>query len=223
MRDLLVKTAWIITYFICWPITRIIRPVKISVDESLFDFEKKPAIFISNHKSPFDAWLLSSALPFRVFLKMLPIRILGKLDGYKDPFTKTLSRLGIIRLIYYIYGVVGIKSDWSFEEKTDPLVDALNHGDTVMIFPEGYLNKKKGISMFRRGVAYLYSKTTAAIIPAAINFDKIPDHTEACRVAIGHETRIPKAKISRESYNDSLYQESCEFLRRKVMSLYRFR
>jgi 1-acyl-sn-glycerol-3-phosphate acyltransferase len=151
----------------------------------------------------------------------LPIRILGTLDGFNDPLSKILAKLGIIRLVYFMYGVAGIKSAWTFEEKIAPLVDALKHGDTVLIFPEGKLGRGDTVSTFRRGVAYLYNQTMARILPAAINFN-FNGHGDRA-IVIGAPTRIPEKIIVKEDYDNSYYQESCEYLRRIVLSLYRFR
>lgn len=223
MNDFIVKIVWIITYFICWPITHVIRPTRISIAQETLNFnskKKKPLIIVANHKSMFDPWLLSSVIPFKLFIKILPIRILGSLE-FKDPIVAFLNKIGLVKFIYRIYGVAGIKPDSNFQEKLEPLVNSLKHDESVLIFPEGHFEKEKDIGDFKRGVVYLYKETLANILPTSINLNYSYHGHRATSINIGRPIKIPKKLIAEEEASDPSFKKSREFLRRKVLWLYR--
>ncbi|MCX6713467.1 MAG: lysophospholipid acyltransferase family protein [Candidatus Vogelbacteria bacterium] len=214
MQTIIVNIVWIVSYFITWPITRLIWPVKMTVDKSVTKL-KGPIIIISNHKSVFDPWLVPGAIPFRVFIKLLPIRILATKD-YSDPTCVWLEKFKLISLAHYLYGAISITKSLSFEEKTDPVVNAIKKGQSVIIFPEGGLNKEKTIGNFRRGVPYIYARTHALILPCSVNFTKA-----GTVVNVGHPLRISESIITAEDTPGSFYDNSCIFLRDAVVRLFK--
>ena len=215
MQKAIIKLTWIVSYFIIWPITRLVWPIKIVVSKSAAKI-KGPVIIISNHKSFLDPWIIASAIPFKIFLKILPIRILGGRE-YGSFFLTFLDKLKIIPLIYYIYGVIDIRKEWSFEEKTQPLIDAANHCQSVFIFPEGGLHQDDGLGLFKRGVSYIYAQSGVSILPCSVNFNQ----QFHCTVHIGPPTAIPEKIITPENRPNSFYQKSCRYLKEKVRRMYR--
>jgi len=214
IQTIITDIVWIITYFLVWPIIHWIKPVKITTDQKVYDL-KKPIVIMANHKSIFDPWIISTSLPFKTFCKLLPIRILGTKD-YSDPFLKLVGKFGIVSFIYYIYGVIGIRKAWTFEEKTEPLVQAIKHKQSAFIFPEGGLNKDEMIGNFRRGVPYIYAHTGVSILPCSIHFKR----GRKTDVNIGAPITIPHKIIDEEDKAGSFYENSCLYLKKKVEQLY---
>lgn len=216
-----IKLTWILTYFIYFPITRIFQRVKIKIEDSFYnyDFEPdRPLIIISNHKSVFDPWLISSVIPFKVFLKLLPIRVMGAVK-FSDPMASFFRKIGLVKIIYFFYGVVPFEKEWTFEQKLEPLIDCLRRGERVMIFPEGGINRQDGINPFRRGIVYLQENTDAEIFPLAIKGRK--ENDGKLSVTIGAPFKIPDEVLRSENPNDEFFTNSCEFARKKVEKLYR--
>lgn len=213
MQTLIINLNWIFTYAIV-QIAGLFKPVITTVDKNAYGI-KKPFVIMSNHKTIFDPWIIAGHIPFRTFLRLLPIRILGT-KTYTDRTCIALEKFKVISFIHYIYGVIGIKKEMSFEEKTDPLVDAIKRGQTVFLFPEGGLNKEKGVGNFRRGVPYIYARTHVPILPCSINF------TKAGRVVnFGHPIHIPESIVLAEDTPGSFYDNSCIFLRDAVVRLFK--
>jgi 1-acyl-sn-glycerol-3-phosphate acyltransferase len=215
-----VKLTWVLTYFLCFPITRIFQHVKITIDDSFFDYDfrpDRPLVIISNHKSVFDPWLISNVIPFKTFLKILPIRIMGSVT-FVDRIAHFFDKVGLVKIIYFLYGVVPFEKEWTFEQKLAPLIDCLKQGERVMIFPEGGLNRAAGIKPFRRGLIYMHKEFGMDILPIAINPKK--ETGRQTSVTIGTPFKIPAEILASENPNDEFYTKSCEFARGKVEELY---
>ena len=215
-----VKLTWILTYFIYFPITRIIQHVKITIDDSFLDYDfrpDRPLVIISNHKSVFDPWLISSVIPFKTFLKILPIRIMGSVT-FVDRIAHFFDKIGLVKIIYFFYGVVPFEKEWTFEQKLAPLIDCLKQGERVMIFPEGGLNRAVGLKPFRRGLIYLSKELEMDILPIAINPKK--ENGKRLNVIVGAPFKIPAEVLASENPSDEFYTKSCEFVKGKVEELY---
>jgi len=216
-----VKFTWILTYFIYFPITRICQHVKTTIDNSFFDYDfrpDRPLAIIANHKTIFDPWLISSVIPFQTFLKILPIRIMGSVT-FVDRIAHFFDKIGLVKIIYFFYGVIPFEKDQTFEQKLAPMIDRLKQGERVMIFPEGGLNREKGIRPFRRGLIYIHKELEMDILPIAINPKK--ESGKRTNVIIGAPFKIPAEVLASEDPNDEFYTNSCEYARKKVEELYR--
>ena len=189
MYNSFVKLVWIITYIFFWPIIRLRWKVRRIVSPDVFSAQK-PLILISNHRSIFDPWIICINLPFRTFLNLLPIRILGA-KGFVNPASRILNSLGIVSLVYFLYGVRIFREGWTFEEKLQPLVQALRDSETVMIFPEGKIQHGPELGLFHRGTAYLAERTRSSILPASIRFDRTESRRPGCYLNYGEPFMMP--------------------------------
>lgn len=213
----IIKAVNIVSYLICrFIILVIIRP-KVEIDKSVYQYNKKPGkglILICNHKNISDPWILCASLPTRVFFKIMPIRIMGALD-FSDPTASLLSKLGIVKIIYYLYGVMSFRKNWTFEEKLAPFINCVRSGGTILVFPEGRLYRERGVGQFKQGIIHIYNSAEAEILPFAINRTK-----DKIEVGVGAITTIPEELAESENPQDPFPSKQCEFLRQKVNELY---
>ena len=222
---MLVKIVNVVSYLFCQLILLVIRP-EIKIDPSILIYRKKSGqglIMISNHKSLLDPWVICASLPPKTFFSLMPVRIMGALD-FADPTANWLNKLGIVRIVYYLYGVMGFRQEWTFEEKLAPFINCLKTGGTILVFPEGRLNHDAGVAPFKRGVVHIYNAVPSDILPFAINKLENKQNKSAKKnqitVGIGAITRIPISIIQSEDHADPFPTKSCEFLRQQVVKLY---
>jgi len=176
------KTVWIITYILVWPIIRIFYKIEIDFDKSI-DTLKRPLILVSNHKTPFDAWILAGAIPFNLFVKILPIYIMGS-RKFASGGLNVLGKMGIVSLVYGTYGVISLPFTKEKQEKLRPFYKILERGESVLIFPEGKLIRTDSIGDFKEGAAMLHMHTGVPILISSIRFSRT-GFRKTCKVHFG--------------------------------------
>jgi 1-acyl-sn-glycerol-3-phosphate acyltransferase len=136
----------------------------------LFDRGPEQCLILApNHRSRLDAWLIMSALRYRHFRMLAPVRTLAT-----QTFTAPLRWFKpLIMFIYRVEGVVELppkEEGGSLPEKLQDLLDALRGGDVVAMFPEGEVWHKRSppIGEFAPGVVYLQRRSGARILPIAV-------------------------------------------------------
>ncbi|HOH11604.1 MAG TPA: 1-acyl-sn-glycerol-3-phosphate acyltransferase, partial [Candidatus Paceibacterota bacterium] len=144
-------------------------------------------------------------------------RIMGSVT-FVDRIAHFFDKIGLVKIIYFFYGVIPFEKDQTFEQKLAPMIDRLKQGERVMIFPEGRLNREKGIRPFRRGLIYIHKELEMDILPIAINPKK--ENGKRTKVIIGAPFKIPDEVLASENPNDQFYTNSCEFVRGRVEELY---
>ena len=212
----LVKIVNTVSYFIC-RLVLIIRRVKVEIDPSIFAYRKKAGqglILISNHEGIADPWIICASIPVKTFFSLMPVRIMGAFD-FADPVASFFNKLGIVKIVYYLYGVMGFRKDWTFEEKLAPFIACLKNGGTILVFPEGRLNHQPGVEIFRQGIIHIYNSARSDILPFAINKSR-----KSIWVHIGPITHIPEAVAQSEDPGDKFPSRQCEYLRQQVANLY---
>ncbi len=213
-----VKIVNLTSYFLCRLILKTKR-ARVSVDQSLFHYDtpNQPLIMISNHTSIFDSWFICASIPFKTFLKIMPIRIMGA-TNFREPTARFLDKLGIVKLVYHLYGVVSFRREWTFEEKLAPLINCLKKSSTILIFPEGHVKKDEGVDPFKRGVVYVYKATKAKILPIAIRSAR--QEGERLSTRLGPINPIPPEILASEDPTNIFYTQTCNYLRQLVLKLY---
>ena len=211
-----VKIVWIITYLVFWPIIRLAYNVKVTRDQEIY-LAKKPVAIISNHRSIVDPWILCINLPFPLFCRLLPIRIMGARD-FRHPVSQWLKKLFFIPVIYFMYGVLSIRKDWTFYQKIEQHIEALKKGESIMIFPEGSVQTSPQVSGFRRGAASILSEINVPILPISINYQKGSGFRTECHINYGAPVIIDGNLLSAEKGPE--FAAATEFLRDKILSLY---
>lgn len=106
-------------------------------------------IYFSNHTSHLDTLVVWAAMPDDIRSRIRPI-------AAKDYWNKTPLRRHIV-----INGLNGVLIDRLREQDNDPLEplrEALQNGDSLIIFPEGTRKAQPLPSPFKRGIAKLASE-----------------------------------------------------------------
>lgn len=214
---MLVKIVNIVSYCLCrFTILFIVRP-EVKIDPAVLTYRKKRdegLVMISNHKLLLDSWIICASLPAKTFFSLMPVRIMGALD-FADPVANTLQKLGVVKIIYYLYGVLGFHKEWTLEQKLGPFVSCLKSKGTILVFPEGRLVHESGVAPFKQGIVRIYQQAPSDILPFAVNKEK-----NKIKVAIGAPLRLPTSILTSEDPTDPFPTKSCEFLRQLVKKLY---
>jgi 1-acyl-sn-glycerol-3-phosphate acyltransferase len=117
---------------------------------------KAPAIIASNHPWCIDPFVAGSLLPFDRF----PIIRYVTYFRYLEP--------KIMGSILRFYGAVPCRNGVGVERALKEPRHALERGESVMIFPEGKMNREGKLHYGKPGVVYLARETGAPIIPVAL-------------------------------------------------------
>ena len=103
-------------------------------------------IYFANHQSHFDWVLIWAALPH-------DLRAITRPIAARDYWTKTPLRHWITREVFNAVYVSRERS--ADEDPLEPLVEALRHGDSLVIFPEGTRSNKGEPQAFKSGLYHL--------------------------------------------------------------------
>lgn len=217
---------WALNHIILAPVIGLFYKIKVTVDPDLFKNARRPVIIAANHKAMLDPWLLLvGAMPLSIYLKLVPITILGT-RKFNFPVPKFLNKIGVTGFIYWLYSVVTIDTaDSTPQQKIDPFIWALKRKNSILIFPEGGMERRRGVNPFRWGVIAIHQQTGVPILPCAIRpigkeltrgwrreihfnlgsliYDAIDDRDR--------ETNSPKLTYSREKLHEAiveLYEKS---------------
>jgi 1-acyl-sn-glycerol-3-phosphate acyltransferase len=164
------------------------------------------------HTSTLDPWLIMSALPFRQWRALMPVRTLAT-QTFRGPL-RWFSPL--IRLLYRAEGAVELppkEEGGTLPEKVQGLLKALRRGDVVAIFPEGGIWKKEWppIGQFAPGVVYLQRRSGAGIVPIALwTSDQYRPRTRFV-IEVGSPVHIP---------DDLDLDSAAAWLREQTLELY---
>ena len=172
----------------------------------------EPLILAPTHEHVLDPWLVLSALDYRTWRALTPVRILGTRD-----WTGWYRRLSwAIRALYRLYGVVELpprSRKATREEKLRGLFDALDRGEVVAIFPEGHvrLAGEPPVRPFETGVVLLHRRSGAPVVPIAVRLCTQGPGRQCFSVAVGDPVAIPRSLG---------VDASAEWLRERARQLY---
>lgn len=194
------KTVWIINYIILWPLLRLFYSFRISVHEKS-RLAHGPIIIAANHQGKFDPWIVAVALPFDMFLRVLPIRYMGA-TMYTSPVLNFLEKILVLPLIHSFYGVIRIGKARRKREKLRPFITALKNKDSIGIFPEGAVSNVGKIAPLKDGVALLQKETGLQILPITIRYREGKFLRRRCTIYIGNlispQKSAPVSEIKRQ-------------------------
>jgi 1-acyl-sn-glycerol-3-phosphate acyltransferase len=118
-------------------------------------------IYFANHQSHFDWVLIWAALPRDLRATTRPI-------AAKDYWTSTPFKRWLTSEVFHAVYVDRQRSD--DQDPLEPLADALGHGDSLVIFPEGTRSSKGEPQPFKSGLYHLAEQFPAVqLIPAWID------------------------------------------------------
>ncbi|MEO8122299.1 MAG: lysophospholipid acyltransferase family protein [Rhodoferax sp.] len=118
-------------------------------------------IYFANHQSHADLMMIWAALPKE-------LRVRTRAIAAKDYWTKTPFRQWLTTAVF---NVIYVARDRSAEEDPlEPLFEALNHGDSIILFPEGTRGNAEEPQPFKAGLYNLALKfPNVELVPAWIN------------------------------------------------------
>jgi 1-acyl-sn-glycerol-3-phosphate acyltransferase len=118
-------------------------------------------IYFANHQSHFDWVLIWAALPRDLRAATRPI-------AARDYWTSSKLKHWITREIFNAVYVSRTRTD--DEDPLEPLMEALRHGDSLVIFPEGTRGNKSVPAPFKTGLFHLAEAfPEVPLIPAWID------------------------------------------------------
>ena len=118
-------------------------------------------IYFANHQSHFDWVLIWAALPHELRASTRPI-------AARDYWTATPFRHWITREVFHAVYVSRQRTD--DQDPLEPLADALQSGDSLVIFPEGTRSNKGEPQPFKSGLYHLAQQfSQVQLIPTWID------------------------------------------------------
>lgn len=118
-------------------------------------------IYFANHQSHADLVLMWAALPSELRSITRPI-------AAKDYWTKTPFKQWITTAVFNAIYVDRIKT--AEQDPLEPLIDALESGDSIILFPEGTRGNQEEPQAFKSGLYNLATKFPhVVLVPAWIN------------------------------------------------------
>lgn len=187
--------------------------IEINGKEKLQDIQG-PVLFISNHIGFYDSFMFDMFV--KPFSHILPFRFMGA-KVFLSPFMATLKFIGIVDLIYLLFGVFRVTRGEGAEKSLKKAYEIIKDGGTVAMFPEGKIWRPNAvhperIGPFKWGAAILAKNTNVQVVPVALrktdNEYKFKDHM---RITIGEPFRVDRDKAP---------EKIAEEMRLKVLSLY---
>ncbi len=103
-------------------------------------------IYFANHQSHFDWVLIWASLPRELRAQTRPI-------AARDYWTASPFKHWLTREVFNAVYVSRVRSD--DEDPLEPLAEALRHGDSLVIFPEGTRGNKGDPQAFKTGLYHL--------------------------------------------------------------------
>lgn len=123
--------------------------------DSHFDQWPSTAIFIANHCSQLDINASAASIPY-------PIAYLSKASIRKVPILGLLNeRIGTV--------FIDRSNPTAAKQSLDRLLETLNRGISVIVYPEGTRSKNGELLPFKKGAFHLAAKSQSAIIPLHIH------------------------------------------------------
>jgi 1-acyl-sn-glycerol-3-phosphate acyltransferase len=199
-----------VTQFLSWPIIFILSKVFLDLNihgRNNLKIVKKPYIIVSNHISFYDSFL------FRIILGLwtthLPLRFMA-VEKFDWIILNLLQKIGIIKLVYMLYGVFTVLPGKGINENIKKPVNIIKNKGIVVIYPEGKIVTNNEIAPFKKGAAVLHRLTGSSILPVCFKKNTEKSFRKKIDIFIGPPINLI------EGMDDSSVTES---LRNTIISL----
>ncbi len=162
MRFPFPSIRFVIYHVFFLPLTLIMCRVR-TVGIERFAKVKPPVLFISNHVTDVDAALILSALPW-AWRYRIAIAMAGEILREWRMNAKVQYALGAA-----LFNVFSLPRQSGFRQSFEYAGEAVDHGFSILIFPEGTETKDGRIQPFKAGIGLLASELNLPIVPIMLH------------------------------------------------------
>jgi len=168
-----------------------------------------PLLIVSNHKFFLDSFALGAALP--ITRDLHPIRIMGEAQFFFNPWIRLLRGIGIIKLVYTIFGVFPAIRGSGLKVALKEPIKILKKKGVVFLHPEGKIIRENILGKFKRGASALALSTGVKVLPVAFKI-KPNGFRKKYYIKFGPTFTTPKYLS---------YIKGAEYMRQIVAGLYK--
>jgi len=163
----------VLLYSIVLPITRVMGWPRIVGRKHLQNMPG-PLVFICNHVTMGDHALVLLALPRRFRTRMAIAMDGEQLREWRHPAAGTPVLTRLVHLLQYVsvvvfFNVFAMPQKSGFRQSFMFAGDAMDHGFSLMVFPEGQRTKHGAMNPFMPGTGLLIQKLDAPVVPIRID------------------------------------------------------
>ncbi len=170
-----------------------------------------PLLIIANHKFFLASFAVGATLP--ITSKILPIKFMGEIKHFNDWKLNLLLRIGVIQLVYKIFGVFPVVRGQGLEIALRIPKKIIEDGGVVLMHPEGRVVHEEGVAEFKRGAPALCLTTKVRVLPMAFKLCR-RDKTWRKRyyVKFGEAFTLPEHIVTPE--------QGAEYMKNVIEKLY---
>jgi long-chain acyl-CoA synthetase len=163
----------VLLYGIVLPATRVMGSPGIRGKEHLRNV-RGPLVFICNHVTMADHAFVLLALPRRFRTRMAIAMDGEQLREWRHPAAGTSVLTRVLLLLKYVsvvffFNVFAMPQKSGFRRSFMFAGEAMDHGFSLMVFPEGRRTKHGALNPFMPGTGLLIQKLDAPVVPMRIN------------------------------------------------------
>ncbi len=166
-KQSLLRYSSAIPQFLTWPLAFVffhsLYKLSIHGRDNLKNI-RRPFMIASNHVASYDSFFFRLLLGF--WTRHLPLRFMA-VEKFNYSHLNFLTKIGVIKLVYSLFGVFVVVPGLGLEENTKTAIDIIADGGNIVIYPEGKIMKKEGLAPFKRGAAFLVQKTRVPVLPVS--------------------------------------------------------
>ena len=158
-----------------------------------------PTIFISNHVSLIDTFVILYSLPIKIRLKLTTVmsiehHFLNYFKGTGNIFRRFFEAAGFYLFICLFLNVVPLSRTHGFKQSLENIGSLIDKGWNILIFPEGAITIDGNIKEFEPGIGIIAKDIKVPIVP--IRIDGLHDILHNGILPLGHFPKIPLVKIN---------------------------
>jgi len=132
-----------------------------------------PLLIVSNHVSAYDGALILYALPARLRRSLtiaMAAEMLAEYRRFRHPDNGSFLLFGpaIRLLLLALFNVFPLPRHRNFQHSFRHAGEAMDHGFSVLVFPEGTRSPDGSLARFRPGIGLLAKETGAQVLPIAL-------------------------------------------------------
>jgi long-chain acyl-CoA synthetase len=153
------------------PLTRLLLGPRIERPQTIAS--RKPLLIVANHVTAYDVPLVLAALPARIRRHTAVAMAGGLLTGWRHAraerhaWFRPLTPLAYW-LVTALFNVFPLPQGAGFRRSFAHAGAAMDHGMSVILFPEGHRSADATLSAFQSGIGLLTRESAAQVLPVAM-------------------------------------------------------